>query len=137
MADARTEYRSSFRKLRAGIGDTSAPSVSYPQPGRRMRPQAMSQAEGLMVTGGGGGEAGAYNYLGAQKPAAATMPPMPASASTGFAPYFKVWESLPSAVKTPISEQYGAGGFEGVAKMEGWYELPEHVRRMILEGVRG
>lgn len=108
MADARTAHRSSFRGSRTSSRPPSPPSVSYPAPPRRIA--ASTQAEAL------------------------TQPP---SAGSGFSSYFGAWDSLPQGLQQNVKQLYDAGGFEGVSKLAGWYDLPENVRRQILEGVRG
>jgi hypothetical protein len=117
MADARREYRSAFRGARTGKGAPPRPSVSYPQSERqpKRRPNAASQARALEKTGENG----------------KASPPL-----VGFAPYFGLWEGLPAELQGGFRESYGRGGFNAVSQMQGWYDLPEHVRRMILEGVR-
>lgn len=37
----------------------------------------------------------------------------------------------------PLSLAYSFGGFDALKQMQGWYDLPEYVRRKIMEGVSG
>ncbi len=46
-----------------------------------------------------------------------------------------VWGSLPGPVRQQLQDEYSRGGFDAVKNVEGWFDVPEHVRRQILTGL--
>ena len=124
VADDLTAYRSSFRGSVVGEDRPTAPGISYPQPARQRKRKGGGQS-------GGGGRDQAQ-ALGMPS----VFGPAQPSEAIGFQS-LGLWPSLPSTIATPVQEAYGRGGFEGISQMQGWYDLPEHARRQILEGARG
>lgn len=150
MADPRTQYRSSFRNLRADGGAATPPSVSYPQPGRS-RPFARTQAEALqlpetpvMMQGVQGAQWGPGTGSNAWNAPASAPAPAPSSApaaseapAASALPIPPMWDAIGKEGRAAVGNAYGVGGFDAISKMEGWYDVPEWARTQILEGVGG
>lgn len=105
-------YLSMFRNVRANAAPVDKKAVGGPV-GASTSATALDQARALRQP-----------YAPAQAMASPNAPP-PAFAALG------------REDQAALTNAYGAGGFEGVAKLPGWYDLPPHVRTALLAGSGG
>lgn len=142
MAIPVVAHRSAFRGARAPVASAAVPAVKGPV-GATSSTTAADQAKALRasdpVAAPAAAAPAAYDPNKAAYAGGAPIPGMgagPAQAPGPAPDQNTTWNGLPRDVQTQVKGAYGAGGFDAVKQIPGWYDLPSDVRTQILVGAR-